>query len=529
MSTQFTLPPDTRAVGTGNPPGDMNAVVDALKALGASMNALNAGNAGGADPTGVADSTAAINAALATGLACLPPGTYLMNGSSALALSAGGTRLAGSGYGVTKIKIGSSFSAAQVALISAGNCQVSDLSIVGASSTIASNPACNGIEIDTGSFQYTLSSVFTQFINGYSLEAGNTSGGPDVSHSIVDKFWSYNCAGAIHYNGFQATVGVTLSNISIGNGGTATGANANLDAILLEDCFDLVFSGLLIGQGNAGTGNCIHIKGDCSAIWFNGFDCGGFPEPLASSQCGLLIEDDTNGNAERIRFSHGIFQTFGEGAKISGLAQQIGFSDVQFVNNITHGCELAGTGTQVNFSGCTFSGNGSGATGTNYDLNNSGTAQGTVRDCHFLTTTGVTVGASAGVQFTIGMATGGTALNFESCDFLGSGSGLGTIFQNQPSQIRDCRNFNPHGAATVSVPASGTASSALHYDSVYYITAASGGSVSLLRNTNGQGGGAGPTVTIPAGGTLAVFVRAAANITPTYGAGNAPTWVVDGL
>lgn len=33
MGTQFTLPPDTRAVGGPNPAGDMNAVVDALRAL----------------------------------------------------------------------------------------------------------------------------------------------------------------------------------------------------------------------------------------------------------------------------------------------------------------------------------------------------------------------------------------------------------------------------------------------------------------------------------------------------------------
>jgi hypothetical protein len=64
MPADYTLPPDTRAVGTGNPAGDMDAIVDALTAMGAVGNILNAAYAGGADPTGVADSTAAIQAAI---------------------------------------------------------------------------------------------------------------------------------------------------------------------------------------------------------------------------------------------------------------------------------------------------------------------------------------------------------------------------------------------------------------------------------------------------------------------------------
>jgi hypothetical protein len=64
MPAQFTLPPDTRAVGTGNPPADMNALIDAVYAMGGYWNVLNTAFAGGADPTGVADSTAAFQAAL---------------------------------------------------------------------------------------------------------------------------------------------------------------------------------------------------------------------------------------------------------------------------------------------------------------------------------------------------------------------------------------------------------------------------------------------------------------------------------
>lgn len=65
MPVNFSIPPDSRAPGTGNPAGDMDAVIDALQGLRADRSVLNAAYAGGADPTGTADSTAAINAAYA--------------------------------------------------------------------------------------------------------------------------------------------------------------------------------------------------------------------------------------------------------------------------------------------------------------------------------------------------------------------------------------------------------------------------------------------------------------------------------
>ena len=84
MPAQFTLPPDTRAVGTGNPPGDMNSVVDALTAMGAVYNVCNAAYAGGADPSGVSDSTAAFQACITAATTAraeviIPAGSYNLN------------------------------------------------------------------------------------------------------------------------------------------------------------------------------------------------------------------------------------------------------------------------------------------------------------------------------------------------------------------------------------------------------------------------------------------------------------------
>jgi hypothetical protein len=91
MPAQFTLPPDTRATGTGSPAADMDAVIDALTASGAGLNVLNAAFAGGADPAGVSDSCAAfqacMNAATAAGTTLpgemiIPPGAYKLNAAT---------------------------------------------------------------------------------------------------------------------------------------------------------------------------------------------------------------------------------------------------------------------------------------------------------------------------------------------------------------------------------------------------------------------------------------------------------------
>lgn len=100
----YTLPPATRADGTGNPPADMDAVINALLAAGAGFNVM----AFGADPTGVTDCTAAfqnaVNAAQLQGplggppvsgvpAVVVPPGSYQVNGLSV----SGAIRLTGCG------------------------------------------------------------------------------------------------------------------------------------------------------------------------------------------------------------------------------------------------------------------------------------------------------------------------------------------------------------------------------------------------------------------------------------------------
>jgi hypothetical protein len=88
------------------------------------------------------------------------------------------------------------------------------------------------------------------------------------------------------------------------------------------------------------------------------------------------------------------------------------------------------------------------------------------------------------------------------------------------SYIAKNKGWNPQGAKTVAVPASGTAVAASNYDQEFYVTANIAGSVEM------QVAG-GPKITIPEGTVCLVRVPAGKTVTPTYA--KAPTWVVERL
>lgn len=83
--------------------------------------------------------------------------------------------------------------------------------------------------------------------------------------------------------------------------------------------------------------------------------------------------------------------------------------------------------------------------------------------------------------------------------------------------IKNLRGYNPVGPVAVAVPASGTATAALPYDATFYITQATAASSVAVQ---------GQTIAIPVGGPTAIRVPAGQTLTPTYT--TAPTWVVMG-
>lgn len=95
----FTVPPANKVAGQSGFVSDIDNAYGALSQL-ATGNVLNATYSGGADPTGAADSTAAIQAALNAGLAYLPAGSYTV--SSALSIPTGASMI-GAGMNSTTI------------------------------------------------------------------------------------------------------------------------------------------------------------------------------------------------------------------------------------------------------------------------------------------------------------------------------------------------------------------------------------------------------------------------------------------
>lgn len=527
----YTIPPDTLTVGSGAPAFDMDHVSDVLSGNGLAFNILNT-VWGTADPTGVADSTAAINAALAAAgpgqNMIAPPGIFRI--SAPLNMATKNVSFNGFGLGntdrtgATVLLIDPGFTGTAVINITAPGCQVNNLCIMGPTTTTTSNPIANGIEI-TGAKFCNLQNLFMQYINGWCVESVATASVANIGTSLYN-ITGYNSAGGVHVKGvsgssFQAQH--SLTDMQFSQIGVATGANANLDALFFEDCQDILTLNTNCAVSSASTGSTIHIKGACATHTHTNVDVGVFP--VAGTQNAVIkIEDSAGGSPTQIVFDTGVAQAGQQGLLVSGGANQLIFDKMWFKNQQTHGAQLSGTGFQIDFQNCWFALNGQGATGTNYDLNNSGTATGKVTDCYLISP--VVAALSVGVQNPVNIGTSGTDLKFVNTAFLGSGVTLGTVFTNLPSLVRGCKNYNPHGAQAVGVPASGSATTGLHYDAMFYITAGAT-AVTVVKNTAGQGGGTGPTITIPASACVSVFVPAQATITPTYT--NAPTWVVDGL
>ena len=89
--------------------------------------------------------------------------------------------------------------------------------------------------------------------------------------------------------------------------------------------------------------------------------------------------------------------------------------------------------------------------------------------------------------------------------------------------VRNLTGINPVGALTVTVPASGSPTAALPYDTTFYITAGTSACACAVPDAAGTSQ---TVATIPSGGFGSVFVPAGSTLTPTYT--SAPTWTVQG-
>lgn len=438
----ITIPPANKVENQGGIVTDLDNTYAAVAALYAG-NALWDAYAGGADPSGAADSTAAIQAAINSGYCYLPPGQYLLNGTSGLSVSAAGTVLKGAGRGQVKLVIGPSFSDAQAISITTDNYEVADLMIVGASTTVTSNPACKGIVI-TGGQRPNVHDVMLQYVNGMAVTCAGTAGSftaDAMFHNVIAR----NCAGGITMTGNSGTSfrgEPFMSNIQLQQIGVSTGPSANLDALLIQDVEDVLLSNVNIGMASSspGTGLAVHVAGNCATIHFANLDAGG------GGTNTMLIEDSGGNSPAHVSICGGTLQQAANGAglAITGAAIDVIIDSVHFSLNASHGLSLAGSCTDVTVDSCEFHSNNQANT-TAYDVNATTTGRFSVRGSRFRTS----VGSGAGLVTNPCNDTSHTGV-FEGDHFVGSGNTPSTVFAagGTPQIVRNCQGYNPRGAVT---------------------------------------------------------------------------------
>ncbi|MEE4540999.1 glycosyl hydrolase family 28-related protein [Streptomyces sp. V4-01] len=405
------------------------------------VNAASPAYAGGAVGDGVADDTAAIQAALAAvpasgGVVYLSAGTYLLNGAAALSLATAGTILRGAGAEATKIVIGAGFSGTAAVAISAYNCQVSDLSIVGVSTTTTSNPAADAIRI-SGVRRAKVSRCHFFNINGWCVAALATSAS-STSNPLgtqLTGLYGSSCAGGIRFLGNSAqgyAVNSFVSDCHFQSGGVTTGPSANLDGLRIEDTWDVLVTNVLAWT-SVGTGSSLHIVGNCAATFMANLDALG-PN---GGPC-VKIEDGTNGSPQNVQISGGVIQQGSVGVLISGAAKQVHLNTSRIINNQGHGVSVTGTATTIFLSELFFSLNGAAATGSNYDVNWAGTATGFITNCRLASA--IVATGNAGVQQSINVAAAGQSVRVLSAAFLGTGASATNWFTNLPAGVMEASN-----------------------------------------------------------------------------------------
>lgn len=407
----------------------------------------------GALGNNVADDTTAIqnacNAAANGGTVYFPPGNYLVN-SAQITVSHVGTVLRGSGAENTFINIGSSFTGASVFNLTANTCEVTEMTIQGANSTTTSNPVADAIQVNAVRRAKVTRCQFW-FVNGWCVNiigGAGTQNNPDgtmIRHNIMRS-----SAGGIKFLGNTAS-GFAVNSFIEGNeiisGGVTTGASANLDGIHIEDSWDILTSNNLVWQ-TAGTGASLHIKGSCAAHFIKNFDGLG---PVTGN-C-ILLEDGPNGSPQNVQINGGVIQQGLIGLNITGGATQVRLTSLRFINNQTHGAAVAGTGAVIHFTDVFFSQSGQGATGSNYDINWSGSSNGYISGCRFDSPI-VTIG-TAGVQQTINFPASAPVRVF-NCAFGGTSASSANWFTNTPLGVLETTSGQFNFATTTRFTNTGT-------------------------------------------------------------------------
>lgn len=393
------------------------------------------------DTTGATD-PGAIQALLNLGgRAVLQPGTFYFGGSSALSMSTASTMIQGAGIG-TQLQITAGFSAAEVISVAANSCTVRDLGIVGASSTVASNPACNGIELN-GYQHCRFDNLWFQYVNGWCIEAVGGASAANVD-LMIGRIVGRNVAAGIHVKGVTGTSFLGehfLTDIQLQQVGAASGANANLDAMLIEDVSDVLVQGVNIGIAAGTTGGAIHIKGACATVAVTNPDVGA--NQTSGSGAALHIESSGNGSPSGITINGGSVEG-GSAAIQVDAGNDVTLNGVRAHQAYTDGLQVNGSAAEVMAIGCSFAANNQSGT-TGYDINCGSMTGGNFRavSCRLETTVGTTTAGD--VTNPVSTSTHGYYYN---CFFIASNNSPSTVFTGTAQIVKNCVGYNPRGSVT---------------------------------------------------------------------------------
>lgn len=389
----------------------------------------------GATGNGVDDDTSAIqdavDAASAGGVVYLPPtaGGYLLDGD-ALSIATAGVTLRGAGGSASKLVLGANFTGTVMVNVTAADCGVIDLRFEGDSATTTSNPAADAIRV-VGVRRARINRCSFFNINGWAAQLQSTSASAtsNPDGSTIDQVYLSECAAGVRFFGDAAQssrMNCSVTDLQATSMGVASGASANLDAVMIEDARDVLLENTIAWM-SAGTGSALHVKGDCVAVFVNNFDGRG----STTNPC-TLIESDAGGSPQNVQVSGASFQQGTTGLRVTGTASDIRVTGARVVSNRTHGISIENTASPVYLNQVVFALNGQGASGSNYDLNWSGSAVGGVASGHFsspITSVGV-----AGVQQSVNI-TAGQDVSFTTVKFAGTSAASTNWFTNLPDAV----------------------------------------------------------------------------------------------
>jgi hypothetical protein len=373
----------------------------------------------GADPLNVADSTAAIqaaiNAANATGyggVVYLPYGYYktsvplTINGANFVSLQGDGR--------ATRLCPTAAFTGAAAVLVTGGSrIAVNDM-LIEFGGTWSSNPVADSIQVNHSPY-FRSDNVETGGQNGYGINIITDATASSAFPMITRYHLGYGRAG-LNFQGLAGTDVAMYANVS--DCMFDSPLDPNTPCINIQDAQFINISNIIV---NGPRGTCVSISGVSTWVFIDNAELGMYNQN--TTPCLQIVLSGGNGPTD-IYVTNSIIQG-GNYAAYMNTGTHIFFNNCSFLAANSHGFYATGGPGQVFISNCIFNANARTA-GTNYDLFWNYSGRIIVTNCMF--NTAVNPGV-AGYVAAASNFVGGVSI-VSGCMFTGA---AGTAFATYPT------------------------------------------------------------------------------------------------